>query len=75
MKKEELSKWLLAGVLFIPAASDPQYLDPGSGSLILQLIIAGAAAVSYAFRHSIGRLFKVFRRNKDEDATDPDNEE
>lgn len=75
MKKDELSKWLLAGVLFIPTASDPQYLDPGSGSLILQLIIAGAAAISYAFRHSIGRFFNVFRRNKDEDPAESDSEE
>lgn len=69
MKKEHLSGWLLAGVLFIPTSVDAQYLDPGSGSLIIQLLIAGAAAISYAFRHSIGRLF---RRSKDEDTEDSD---
>ncbi|MBX3003588.1 MAG: hypothetical protein KF821_02720 [Anaerolineales bacterium] len=71
--KNDVSKWLLAGILFIPAASDARYLDPGSGSLIIQLLIAGAAAISYFFRHSIGSFFKKLRGGQTEE--DDDNDE
>jgi hypothetical protein len=38
------------------------YIDPGTGSLILQLIAAGLVTVAVVFRKSISRLALLFRR-------------
>ena len=38
------------------------YLDPGSGSFIIQLIIAGALGGMFLLRSYIGRLFASVRR-------------
>lgn len=38
------------------------YLDPGSGSFILQLIIAGAAGLLYAFRGYWSRLVGLVKK-------------
>ncbi|MCW5875263.1 MAG: hypothetical protein KIS85_00140 [Anaerolineales bacterium] len=65
MKNETINA-LLAGVLALPLTAEQPYLDPGSGSFILQIIIASLAAVSYAFRQQLGRLVKFFRRSKDD---------
>jgi hypothetical protein len=37
------------------------YLDPGSGSLIIQAVIAGLVALPIFFRHQIARAVRVFR--------------
>jgi hypothetical protein len=41
---------------------DLAYIDPGSGSLIIQAVIAMAIAVPLFFRHHIGRLMRAIRR-------------
>ena len=38
------------------------YLDPGSGSFLIQLLIAGALGVALAIRMSWGRIKGMFRR-------------
>jgi hypothetical protein len=38
------------------------YIDPGSGSLIIQAVIATAIAVPLFFRHQIGRFLSALRR-------------
>lgn len=38
------------------------YIDPGTGSLIIQTVIAAAIAVPLFFRHRIGRFLNVMRR-------------
>lgn len=38
------------------------YIDPGTGSLIIQTAIAAAIAVPLFFRHQIGRVLSVIRR-------------
>lgn len=38
------------------------YIDPGSGSLIIQAVIAAAIAVPLFFRHHIGRVVSAVRR-------------
>ena len=38
------------------------YLDPGSGSLIIQGLIAAAIAVPFFFRTKISALLSRFRR-------------
>ena len=43
------------------------YIDPGTGSLIIQTAIAAAIAVPLFFRHQIGRIVGVVRRRGDQD--------
>ena len=37
------------------------YIDPGSGSLIIQALIAGLVAVPIFFRHQIARIVRTLR--------------
>ncbi|NJD27540.1 MAG: hypothetical protein FIA92_04515 [Chloroflexi bacterium] len=41
------------------------YLDPGSGSLLIQVIIASLLAVPYFLRTQIGRAYRALRRRGD----------
>ena len=43
------------------------YIDPGTGSLIIQTAIAAAIAVPLFFRHQIGRFLSVVRRRSEPD--------
>ncbi len=43
------------------------YLDPGSGSLLIQALIAGLVALPIFFRHQIARFVRAIRGEK----TDP----
>jgi hypothetical protein len=38
------------------------YIDPGSGSILLQLLIGSIVGLGFFFRDGIGRLFRVFKR-------------
>ena len=38
------------------------YIDPGSGSLIIQAIVATIVAVPFFFRQQIGRVVRAVRR-------------
>ena len=50
------------------------YIDPGTGSLIIQTAIAAAIAVPLFFRHQIGRFLSVVRRrNAPDEPTRPPN--
>ena len=42
------------------------YLDPGSGSMILQILAGGLAAVAVTAKLYWGRLMKFLRIRKDE---------
>lgn len=47
------------------------YIDPGSGSLIIQVLIASVLAIPYFLRTQIGRFITSLRgRGKSEDSTD-----
>jgi hypothetical protein len=59
--------WMLAGIMLLPISSNPPYLDPGSGSFILQMLIAGAAGAIFIMRSQIARFFGFFRKKKDEE--------
>jgi hypothetical protein len=53
------------------------YIDPGSGSLVIQVVIATIVAIPIFFRAQIGRFVRLVRRRNDEptaadDATDRD---
>ncbi len=40
------------------------YIDPGSGSLIIQAVVATVVAVPFFFRHQIGRVVRAVRRHE-----------
>ena len=60
---------VLLGLLFPSEAH--AYLDPGTGSLLIQSIIAGLAAVGYAVRTNWDRLARLFKgsRNSQDNET------
>lgn len=61
--------FLAAVLLLVPLASAHAYVDPGTGSMIVQVLIAalvGGAAVLGAFWR------KIFRRRRGEPGTGPD---
>ena len=45
------------------------YIDPGSGSLIIQAAIAAIVAVPFFFREQIRRLVRAVRRTGDKSET------
>jgi hypothetical protein len=47
------------------------YIDPGSGMLLLQLVLAGCLSVFACFRKSILRVLGVFRGNTASFKSDP----
>ncbi len=61
----------LISILF----SHPPYLDPGSGSFLLQLLIAGLAGVGLFIGASWSKIKKLFRRGKEDETIQQDNDE
>jgi hypothetical protein len=45
------------------------YIDPGSGSLVIQALIAGMVAIPIFFRHQIRRVIRSLR-GQDEPTTE-----
>jgi hypothetical protein len=48
------------------------YIDPGSGSLIIQVVIASIVAIPIFFRHQIGRIVQMVRGPKEADTSTDD---
>ena len=46
------------------------YLDPGSGSLIIQAVIAGIVAVPIIFRNKISAIVRTLRGGSAPEATE-----
>ena len=40
------------------------YIDPGSGTILLQLLIGSLVGAGLYFRRGLGRLLHAFRRNR-----------
>ncbi len=40
------------------------YIDPGSGSIVLQLVVGSFLGLGLFFRQSVMRFFRLFRRNR-----------
>ena len=64
---------LFKQVLDIATPSTAAYLDPGSGSFILQILVASLVGVGFFFRSTWARLINKIRgieETEDEDAED-----
>jgi hypothetical protein len=48
------------------------YLDPGSGSFLIQILIAAFLAIAVAARASWGRIKKLFGKGQSDEQTDDD---
>ncbi len=48
------------------------YLDPGSGSFLLQLLIAALAGIGIAIGSSWSKIKRIFKKNKNKPAVDDD---
>lgn len=55
--------FLLLAFFFFPATASA-YLDPGTGSMVVQVIIATVAGVLYALKIYWRRIFGIFRRKR-----------
>lgn len=60
----------LTGDLLSPVFDKNAYLDPGSGSFILQLIIAGALGAVFAIRAYWSKIKSAFTKNEASDSED-----
>jgi len=51
------------------------YLDPGSGSFLLQLLIAGLAGIGIAIGASWSKIKRLFKKGKNKTVEDDDVDE
>ena len=65
----------LARILFAPEYEVNGYLDPGSGSFILQVILASALGVLFVLRGYIAKFFALFRKSSNDKDKDVNEEE
>ena len=68
----KIRNWVLATLLLITAPSASAYLDPGTGSMLLQVILGGIAAVGVAlklFWHKIRVALGMSKKPATEDET------
>jgi F0F1-type ATP synthase assembly protein I len=66
----------LVGVLLSILGDKQAYLDPGSGSFLLQLLIAGLLGAALVLRTQWSKIKKFFnRKNAKEETEDEDSDE
>lgn len=58
---------LAAAVALLVARPAYAYIDPGSGSMLLQLLLGGVAGLLVAFKLMRNRIAGIFRRRRPED--------
>lgn len=63
---------IMVEILTSPAIKGQAYLDPGSGSFILQLVIASFVGIGFALRSYWGKITGFFRKDKGEGALEDD---
>lgn len=66
---------LILAVLFNHLGKETAYLDPGSGSFILQLLIASLVGAGFLLRGYWSKLIARFRGTTEEDIDDEDGDE
>lgn len=66
---------ILAIFPFTPRLSEPAYLDPGSGSFILQIILAALLGSLFVFKSFWQKVINFFRSIGKKSSKDVDSEE
>jgi hypothetical protein len=49
-----------------------KYLDAGTGSMLVQMAVAGVAGAAVFFKVYWAKVTKLFRRNRPDDAVEPE---
>lgn len=58
---------IILTIIFITAASDAYaYIDPGTGSLVLQFLIAGVVSSLFVIKRFWGNIKGFFQRDTDQ---------
>ena len=57
-------------MLFSPIMTPPPYLDPGSGSILIQMIVAAILGAGVLIRSQWARIKKWFGKSEDEQVED-----
>ena len=65
---------LLTSHLWAALASPDLYLDPGSGSMLLQLLLAAILGAGILLRTQWGKITSLFKRKNDADEEIEDEE-
>lgn len=66
--------FLSIGQLIGHLSNQHPYLDPGSGSILIQLLLAGLLGAGILLRSSWSRIQKLFKRGKPDQVSDEDDE-
>ena len=66
---------LLSGPLFSVVTNQPPYLDPGSGSFLLQLLIAALAGIGIFIGASWSKVKRLFQGKNTPPASKEEEEE
>ncbi len=66
---------LMTSVLFTTLSKNAIYLDPGSGSFLLQLLVAGIAALGIVLGTQWARIKRLFGKKKSIEQSDEDEDE
>ncbi|MBT5483622.1 MAG: hypothetical protein HOH14_05590 [Gammaproteobacteria bacterium] len=75
-KLKHLYSSLLSFILLVSLATPAYaYLDPGTGSLILQGLIAGLAMISFTFKMWWYKLTSLFKKTDDSEDKEKDDSE
>ena len=61
--------WLTAGLLLMVVSPAAAYLDPGTGSVVFQAVIAGAMAASVGVKVFWGRIRTLFSKGEPTSST------
>jgi hypothetical protein len=67
---DAVKKGLLENILNSPLITHDGYLDPGSGSYLLQLLIAGLVGSAFMIRTFWSRIKGIFTGKDEEDEED-----
>ncbi len=59
-----MERFLLHLIVATPLLRPHEYLDPGTGSFLIQLIIGGLVAVGFGVRMFWGKIKGLFNRSK-----------
>ena len=76
-KKKHLAELTLLLVVLVLASPQPlaAYIDPGSGSYLLQILVAGVLGASFAVKRFWGNIVALFRRSESSDEDSPSSSE
>ena len=58
---------IIAASLLHPATAQAQYVDPGTGSVIIQIVIAGVVGLAAVLRLYWGRITGWVKRSRSEE--------